>query len=117
MSEKYVLVPQSDIDKLEAARVELCDMLGHSQHFLNITTFVTPAMHQITHREYPEGVAKLPGAMATLGHRNTIVIKDCPYCHATHYHGGGGLTVPVNGPRMADCGHGQYYVIFDKKGG
>jgi hypothetical protein len=55
-NEKFVLVPQSDIDRLEEARVFLCD--NPNSCLSEILTHVTPAMWHITHRRYPEGIKK-----------------------------------------------------------
>ena len=53
--EKFVIVPQADIDKLEEARTWLCNNMERLGVCLQALTHVTPAMHQLTHRRYPEG--------------------------------------------------------------
>jgi hypothetical protein len=51
----------------------------------------------------------LPNAYAPIGRGNTVVVKDCPYCHEAHYHGNGGFRpISISGSRVADCGGGQY---------
>lgn len=53
--EKYVIVPQSDIDKLEKARIELHQMLdGGDVDTLTRLINITEPMWYLTHRRYPE---------------------------------------------------------------
>ena len=52
---KMVVVPQADIDKLEEARIELCNLTDKFPMITQKVLFdITPAMHEITHRKYPE---------------------------------------------------------------
>ena len=53
--EKHVMVPQSDLDKLEEARVELW-RLFESREVLTIynTRLITDTMWRLAHKKYPE---------------------------------------------------------------
>ena len=46
-------------------------------------------------------------------HKNRLVVKCCPYCKETHYHGDGTTdgTGEITGNRVADCGNGHYELI------
>jgi hypothetical protein len=47
------VVPQEDIDSLEAARVWLCNAIaGDNITTMGIAENVTPAIYKITHRKY-----------------------------------------------------------------
>lgn len=47
-----VIVPQSDIDRLEKARVQLCKMIGGTEFEVSIHFGITDIMYKITHRKY-----------------------------------------------------------------
>lgn len=43
----------------------------------------------------------------------SYVVRSCPYCGKTHYHGGGRPDEPSDlGLRSADCGKGGYYLAL-----
>jgi len=48
------LVPQSDIDKLEKARLQLYKMLEDTKYVYELPLGISDAMWQITHRKYTE---------------------------------------------------------------
>lgn len=51
-SDIRVIVPQSDIDKLEEARLYLHKLVKDNPLFFKIISHVTPPMWEITHRRY-----------------------------------------------------------------
>jgi len=54
--EKRVLVPQSDIDKLEEARKDLWAILAEHPAIAVLTMDITKKMFHITHRRYEEEI-------------------------------------------------------------
>jgi len=43
------------------------------------------------------------------------MVVHCPYCSCLHKHGGGNGVRPSLGWRGADCGKGEYIVVFRKE--
>jgi hypothetical protein len=71
--DEAVVVPQGDIDRLEEARIVLCELLGDDIKFLEALNHVTPAMYQITHRKYkkPQAVGYTPEYLAKKAYETT----------------------------------------------
>jgi hypothetical protein len=40
-----------------------------------------------------------------------LMVKDCPFCGKTHYHGGGNGDLPVMGHRVAHCPSSGYVLV------
>lgn len=53
MSNKNVIVPQKDIDRLEEARLRLYAMLKDTKYGYELPFGISDAMWQITHKKYP----------------------------------------------------------------
>lgn len=51
-NKEYALVPIEDIERLENARKRLIELTSSLAVFLDIIFYVTPVMHNITHRRY-----------------------------------------------------------------
>jgi hypothetical protein len=51
---KYVLVPQSDIDRLEKARLELYTLLLNTKYKKGLPNGITEIMWKISHSNYQE---------------------------------------------------------------
>ncbi len=59
----------------------------------------------------------MKNAKGAIGLWSEIVVKDCPYCHARHVHGGTdrGENVKPGDIVLSGCGQGKYQLDCSRK--